>query len=514
MTQFVGGDILQGATKQPPVTAGRTKHRLLFIGLPVAVLAVAGAAWLGFRREPWRLQAASYRTVIASRGPIVAEVRATGQIAPRISAPVPARLSGQVVAVLADVNAQVKNGEVLARLDDKQALQHRQMAKAELAQAEAVRAVRAAAVAELGSAGDESAALMTAKAQLDLADAEVGLKKAQLGQSELELAQAAITSPIDGIVLQRSIDLGSVVNAERPDVSLFKIGADLHIVIVRTEVEESEIGGVQIGQEARVSVAALPGRSLPGRVKAIELDPQSSPRGAIYIVQIEIDNQRQELLPGMNAQIDILGERRNDVLRIPNEALRWRPSAVLVDSRDNPIQPWQDDGTVAETDPAGPFGSRGQGGYGPGRVMLDRLRNDLQLNEEQTQQLEKIAMELRSTLGDPRAMEPDERRQKLREFRAKFVERLNVVLLPEQKTKFAQFRQTFIDTGRDRPGGVPGRIFILERGVPKRIDLRLGISDGRQTELLAGGLPPDALLIVGGGPPPFPPAIRPARSQP
>ena len=512
MNQLIGGDTLQGATKQPPVPAGRKWRRLLVIGLPLAVVALAGAGWLGFRREPWRQPA--YRTVIASRGPIVAEVRATGQIVPRTVVSVPSRLSGQVIAVMADVNAPVKAGEVLARLDDQVVTLRQAIARAELAQAKAARGVKAVMFAKLGRESSESSDAVTAKAQLDLADADILVKQAQFDQSGLDLAQASITSPIDGIVLQRSVEVGSVVDSLRTDANLFKIGADLRSVIVRAEVEEGEIAGVRVGQEARISVAALPGRSLPGRVKAIELDPQSSPRGAIYMVPIQIDNQREELLPGMNAQIDILGERRDDVLRIPNDALRWRPSAVLLDSRDNSIQLRQDDATAADIDPAGPFGSRGQGGYGPGRVMLDRFRNDLHLSEDQTRELEIIIQGLRAELGDPRAMEPGERRQKLREFRAKLVQKLDSVLRPEQKTQFAGFRQNFIDTGRDRPGGAPGRVFILDKGLPRRVDLRLGVSDGRQTELLAGNLPADALLIVGGGPPAFPPAIRPLRSQP
>ncbi|MDX2274962.1 MAG: efflux RND transporter periplasmic adaptor subunit [Hyphomonadaceae bacterium] len=271
-----------------------------------------------------------YRTAQIDRGAITRVVSATGTLQPLVSANVGSTVSGPVQSVEVDFNSQVRAGQVLARLDPAPFQQRVQQAQASLASAQAQAAVADAdyqRYARLESAGFASPQLMAQqRAARDTARASVSQAAAQLASARTDLERSVIRSPINGVVVDKQVSVGQSVAASFQAATLFVIAQDLARLQANITVDEADIGEVAQGQLVRFTVDAFPEREFEGRVSQVRQQGVSESGVVSYTVVVEADNPGRRLLPGMTANADIILEQRDNALRLPNTALRFRPA--------------------------------------------------------------------------------------------------------------------------------------------------------------------------------------------
>jgi len=321
---------------------GRTaKFILVFSGVALGA-AAAVVAYLRMSPET----TVSYRTAPVHRGRIVSVVSATGTISPVTTIIVGSQLSGQITEILASYNDTVRSGQILARLNSDQIRFRRDAAKADLAQARALKSVQEARLAEARLAFDrqerlkpsgaisEAAfdtariALEAANAQLEVASAKIEQMAAILHQVDVDLANTDIRSPVDGVIIQRSVELGQTVAASLQSPTIFTIADDLRHMEIAVSVDETDVGRIKTGQKATFTVSAYPGREFEGTVKHVRLGSQTVSNVVTYTGIVSIENPKMELLPGMTASVRIETDAHTDVLLAPNAALRWRPAGT------------------------------------------------------------------------------------------------------------------------------------------------------------------------------------------
>jgi HlyD family secretion protein len=294
------------------------------------VAAVAGGAWWyqqELRAEKVKPQ---YRTQAIDRGTIAQRITANGTLNPVTVVNVGTQISGTVTKLHADYNSPVKAGQVLAELDP--SLLKAQIAQSEANQrsAEATLKLARATLARNQSLRDKGfisdSALDSANKDLDAAYAQIAALKAQLDRDRTNLAYSVIRSPINGIVVDRTIDVGQTVAASFQTPTLFKIAKDLQAMQIDTSVAEADIGNIRPGMPVAFSVDAFRDRDFAGSVRVIRLNPSVQQNVVTYNVVIDVKNDTGVLLPGMTAQVNIVTQRRDNVLRVPNVALRYKPS--------------------------------------------------------------------------------------------------------------------------------------------------------------------------------------------
>jgi HlyD family secretion protein len=318
-----------------------------WIGLALLV-ALAGGAWWWQGRQAQRA-APVYVTAPLERGDITLTVTANGTLKPTRSVAVGSELSGTVSRVWVDVNDRVTRGQVLVELDrakfqdtvnrSRAALA---AAQAALAQSEAtVREARAnlarfEEVARLSEGRVPSAAeldtaratLARASASTDSARAVVAQARATLSTDETNLSKASIRSPIDGVVLARSVDPGNAVAASLQAVTLFTLGEDLRQLTLDASVDEADVGAVQTGQTASFTVSAYPARHYPARVERVAYGSTTTNNVVTYTASLSVDNADLSLRPGMTATATVTATERRGVLLVPNTALRYAPASA------------------------------------------------------------------------------------------------------------------------------------------------------------------------------------------
>ena len=323
------------------------RHRLAFI---VILLVITGLS-VGASYYNWRGEAApAIVTGVVSRGPIVTEIAATGTVEAVTTVQVGSQVSGTIQELNADFNSIVRKGQVLARLDpslfqtqvDSQRANvtsaQADLERAKVTQADAVvKADRAKELADrqLIPVTDLEAAQIasrTADAQVRSAQAQLAQARATLTQAEVNLQKTVITSPIDGIVIARSVDVGQTVAASLQAPTIFSIAADLSEMQVKTNVDESDLGNVRDGQIVSFRVDAYPTRTFTGRVTQIRLDPVVAQNVVTYAAIISAANPALELKPGMTANVTIEVSRKDNVLRVPSAALRFRPTEATLEA--------------------------------------------------------------------------------------------------------------------------------------------------------------------------------------
>jgi HlyD family secretion protein len=304
-----------------------------------AVLAAA-LAWLFFLL---RAPSATYITVPVERGPIEATVTAMGSLNPVRTVEVGTYVSGRIERIDVDFNSRVSKGQVIAKIDPANYSVKVQQGRAKTATARA-RVQRAVADLRLKEkqlerhralleqtvvSRDEFDAAKSAYAQ---AQAQLGIEEAGLGQAEAELEEARvnlnytnIVSPVDGTVLSRDVNVGQTVAASFRTPTLFLIAHDLAEMQVNANVSESDIGSVREGQRASFEVDAYPDRVFGGDVTQVRNAPISIQNVVTYDVVIEVENPDLVLKPGMTARVTVTTDRREDALRVPLRALRFRP---------------------------------------------------------------------------------------------------------------------------------------------------------------------------------------------
>jgi len=289
-----------------------------------------------------RSSAPTYRTETADRGPLASRVTATGVVEPIAKVVVGSYVSGPIRALHADFNSVVKRGQLVAKIDPAPFEMRVRQAEANLANARAklekARADLARKQASLGRSrelrargilsedGFELAVSEDAQARAQLALEEAGIAQAQaaLEEARIQLGYTDIVSPVDGVVISRSVDVGQTVAATFQTPTLFEIAEDLSRMRVRASVSEADIGGVAEGQAASFAVDAWPERRFEGRVVQVRIAPVTLQNVVTYDVVIEVANPSRELKPGMTANVEITTALRPDALRVPLRALRFR----------------------------------------------------------------------------------------------------------------------------------------------------------------------------------------------
>jgi HlyD family secretion protein len=315
------------------------KKKVLIV---VALLLVLSAgAFLGFRGTG---NGPKFKTARATTGNLRATVTATGTMNAVITVLVGTQVSGMVKKLHADFNSPVKAGQVIAEIDPATFEAQVDNVKANLLQAKAMVEKDKALLADATRIRDRNKELFSksliAKADLDTSEAthdvdeaqlhsdmaQVSQIEAQLRLAETNLRYTKIISPVDGTVVSRNVDVGQTVAASFTTPTLFTIARDLTKMQVDTNVDEADVGRVALDQKVEFSVDAYPDRIFHGTVSQIRIAPITVQNVVTYDVVITVDNEDLKLKPGMTANVSIIVANKSGVLKIPNAALRFRPS--------------------------------------------------------------------------------------------------------------------------------------------------------------------------------------------
>ncbi len=311
----------------------------------VAAIAAGGIVAL-IVTKPWASgeAAVTFSTVTVTKGSIAAQVTANGTLSARTTVQVGAQVTGRVVELHADFNDHVTKGEIIAKLDQSVLLSQIQQAQANLDQA--IANVDKAKVAQMDGKRQYDRQVKLREQQL-VADltvetaevtwksaiantasmvAQVEQAKASLDQAKTNLGYATITSPVDGTVLTRSYDIGQTVQASLSAPTLFTIAEDLGHMQIDTSVAEADVGRLQDAMKATFSVDAYPGRTFDGVVRQVRNSPTTVSGVVTYDAVIDVDNEKHELRPGMTANITFVLDQVADTIKIPNAALRFKPT--------------------------------------------------------------------------------------------------------------------------------------------------------------------------------------------
>ena len=335
------------STLGPPAGGGRGRRWWLRLLILAIVLGAIVAGVVLFRGS--RTSAPLYQTAEVTRGDLVVRVTATGNLQPINQVDVGSELSGIMEAVLVDVNNKVKRGQVLAQLDVSRLQDQLVNARGALAAAQAQVKLTAATVKETRLQFDRLSSLFKlshgehpAKADVDTAEAAwqralasqasaraaVTQAQASLSSGETNLAKASIRSPIDGVVLSRTIEPGQTVAASLQAPVLFTLAEDLSKMELQVDVDEADVGVVRDGQRATFTVDAYPGREYPARVRRVGFGSQIKDGVVSYLTVLTVDNTDLSLRPGMTATASIVVNERSNVLLLPSAALRFTPSTT------------------------------------------------------------------------------------------------------------------------------------------------------------------------------------------
>lgn len=322
------------------------KMRKIIAVLILLAVAGAGAFFFFWNKEP----APKYKTVKVTRGDMEAVVTATGTVNAVTTVLVGTQVSGAVKNIYVDFNSPVKKGQVIARIDPgifqaqvDQAQANLLVARANLAKAkasleDAKRTLERnkelfrrdlIAKSELDTSGTN---YETAKAQISASEAQIAQAGAALNLAETNLRYTQITSPVDGIVVSRNVDVGQTVAASFQTPTLFTIAQDLTKMQINSNVAEADIGKVSVGMPVEFTVDAYPEIAFKGGVSEIRNAPIIVQNVVTYDVLARVDNAEMKLKPGMTANISIIHSKRKNILKIPNSALRFSPAGYKRDA--------------------------------------------------------------------------------------------------------------------------------------------------------------------------------------
>jgi HlyD family secretion protein len=477
---------------------------------PIAVIVLFGI---------WRWQARndgngeSFRTAAVDRGDIRVAVSATGSLSALSTVEVGTQVSGLVESVAVDFNDSVRKGQVIARIDPANVRARVTQAAAALASAQASLAQAQANLkqseADFARKRDlvqrqlvarsefelASAALDQARAQLASAQASIRQQQAQLDSARLDLGHTDILSPVDGVILARSVEPGQTVAASFQTPVLFKIAEDLRKMQIVLAVDEADIGQVKVGQKASFTVDAFPDRRFEGMVQQVRLAASNTANVITYPVVVSVDNGDLSLLPGMTVNAEIEVSRREGVLRIANAALRFKPA---------------DDGGGAAA------AMRGSGGLA---AELPRIAGGLKLTAAQQGAFDAANAAMRERIAARQATPGNGQSSSIVVFgrspgggpapggdrggndgamRQRLLERFN--------QQFAAFRSTLAAEQQEQwDAGIAALVsakrapvYKLVEGKPQPVIVRIGASDGSHSEI-SGDVREGDALIVGSG---------------
>ena len=455
----------------------------------VFLLLLAGAGYGGWR---WYSQskteaAVEYKTTAVAAGDIVQSVTANGALTPVRNVEVGSQISGTLLDVKVDFNDKVKTGDILAQIDPATYERAKLQAEAELANSAAaleLTQLNFTRAKELfGNKLISKSEFDEAKANLSQAEANVKMREANVERAKVDLSRTTIYAPIDGMILTRKIEVGQTVAASLNSPTLFVIANDLAKMRIEAAVSEADVGGVEEGQTVHFTVDAFPARKFQGTIKQVRFAANTNQNVVSYTTVVEVNNSDLKLRPGMTANASIIIAEKRGVLRIPNSALRFRPptGAVISGSTNAPAT----EKPTVEIATSGPFAG----------------------------------------LPVPPWQGKGERRRPSEEERSAY----EATLTPEQKEKYqqiiAEMRARFAQGGgpgggggsegsgggerprqrRSEPEGPRTQIVYLQekeasatgpaKAVLKPVTVKLGISDGTNTEVIEGLKEGDVVVV-------------------
>jgi HlyD family secretion protein len=496
--------------------SSNTRRWLVLGGLAALALAASLTRGFGLLETGAGAQSVTYRFAEVSRGPVRTVVSASGSVRPVVMVLVGSQVSGQIAELLVDFNSVVKQGEVIARLDPATFQARVWQAEADLKVQEANVGMQEASLIEMAAEvdgakaaldnaaqdfkrkkellerkvvapsvvdtaialRDQAAAKLRAVkarqmmqgAQVKNAKALVEERRAQLKQRQLDLDNSIIRSPVDGVVISRSVDVGQTVAASLQAPTLFTIAQDLRKMQVEVSVDEADIGRIFDNQKVVFTVDSFPGREFAGHVKQVRKAPTEISNVVTYTVVVAADNPDLSLLPGMTANVSVVIGKRDEALRVPAAALRYQPPAGGA--------------TAASSTP----------GSGTDR-LVERLKKQLDLKPEQESAVREAFAEVGKKVRAMReagasADEVNAAREKLRQqAREKAAEALD----PKQREKYWELVKE-----RAKRQTARGRVWIVGKGgKPEAVSIVTGISDGALTEVVSGELKPGQKVVTG-----------------
>lgn len=323
----------------------------------VALLLAAVGGTLGYLQLGTKKSGpVQYRTEQPTRGAVIKQVTATGTLSPRVTVSVGSQVSGRIKEILVDYNSVVKKGQVIARLDDQSitAALNKARANVTAARANLTKAQAAAREAKLQYERDRGlaaqkvvapaevqtrlASYQSASAQVTASRASLSQAKAAARQAEIDVGFATIISPIDGVVITRSVDVGQTVSASLQAPTLFLIAEDLRKMEIHTSVAESDVGQLAEGMKVRFTVDAHANQTFDGTVKQVRYEAQTVQNVVTYDAVVSVENTALKLRPGMTANVTFVIDERDDVLRVPAAALRYRPASAAPAAKRQPAK--------------------------------------------------------------------------------------------------------------------------------------------------------------------------------
>ncbi|MCE1240579.1 MAG: efflux RND transporter periplasmic adaptor subunit [Azonexaceae bacterium] len=394
---------------------GRLIVALLLVG------AIGAGVWYGKQRSA-QDPAKRYRTAEIVKGEVTQTVSANGTLNPVVLVSVGTQVSGTVRKLYVDFNDKVKQGQALLELDDALVSATERQSAASIGSAQAALELAQASEARMKALLAQE---YVSRQEYDQAAQVLKSARAQLAQAQAQNARdranlnfTVIRSPVDGVVIDRVVDLGQTVAASFQTPTLIKIAQDLSEMRIDTSFAEADIGGIREGQKAKFTVDAFPNRNFEGVVQQIRLNPTNQQNVVTYNVRVSVSNPEQILLPGMTAYVTIGVQQRNDVLLVPNAALRFKLADAGQKPENGSARP-----STAGGPPNGAPGAAAPAGGAPA--------------------------------GMPQGGKPRKR------------------------------------------DGQQGQIYVLENDELKPVNVRLGITDNRNTELLGDELAPGTRVVVG-----------------
>ncbi len=343
------------------------KKLIRYIVIALILVAVV-FAYLHFRKGKNK---AEWRTDVVSEGAIREVVTATGSLNPYILVEVGTEVSGKIEKVYKDFNDRVKKGELLAKLDTEILQTNLDAARSDLARAQS-------SVAEAKYKYELAAELLKknmtseyeerlAKFAYEQAQQSLANSKISTQRAEKNLANAYITSPIDGIIVSRNVETGQTVAASLNAPVLFKIANNLDQMQITAAVDEADIGKISVGLPVEFNVDAYPNESFEGSVKQVRLNPETEQNVVSYSVIIDASNPEHKLLPGMTTNVTIIIQSKEQVVRLPETATRFRPSKEIWEQMG---LAWNDSLMMSGRKARMGMGGRPGSGFGQGRPSM------------------------------------------------------------------------------------------------------------------------------------------------
>jgi HlyD family secretion protein len=511
--------------------------------IAVGVLALAGGGywWYSQKQASGDVQ---YRTSKIERGSLQASVSASGAVNPVTQVSVGTQVSGQIKELYVDFNSEVKAGQLIALIDPETfeyrvrsaqadldstraqvltaqanvASSNAQVSRAKLDLAEAQRdlerqqtlvdkqfvtqSVADKARALVGNLGESvkvaEAQMAVTNAQVKSAQASVAQRESSLAQARIDLARTKIASPVNGIVIKRSIEKGQTVAASLSSPELFVIAQNLQDMQVDASIDESDVGKIRTGQKATFTVDAFAGQTFEGEVRQVRKAAQTVANVVTYTAVIGFSNNAGRLLPGMTANVRVITEARENVLKVPNAALRMKIAGI-----EPAALPAAGTGaggaTPAAMPPAGTSGDakgwtwlseavaqQGPGGGGGGMAaQRERLVTELQLTAEQQTKLDAISSDMRPKFMAMRDMSEDERPAAREKVTAEMRQKIMAMLTAEQKPKYQAIIAAQQQARAAGGGGAPASSNVVTAPVMPKAAVSVENTAKNATKLIA-----------------------------